>query len=130
MKLLQLDPKWDLTTERATRAIIQKVIKYSVETLKYELNPGLVVLKMQVCFTTTFLPADEAIKKNRDNLRARLKPLEQEILKIRNISVEHEYMRFYRNVVYYVTLASGLGNPAMQAVKIYFPLTPIIILPI
>lgn len=116
MKLLQLDPQWDITAEKANRAMIQKVVKHSVETLKHEFNPGLVVLKMQVNFDTTFLPANEAMAANRENLHTRLKPLEQEILKIRNISTEHEFMKFYRNVVYYVTLLSGLGNPAVHPV--------------
>lgn len=116
VKLLQLAPEWDITAEKANRAMIQKVVKYCVETLKHEFNPGLVVLKMQVYFNSAFSLSDEAIENNRTNLYERLTPLANEILKIRSISTEHEYMKFYRNVVYYVTLFSGLGNPAMQPV--------------
>lgn len=99
--------------------MIQKVVKHCVETLKYELNPGLIVLKIQSYFALSFLPPDEITENNRNGLRARLKPLEQEVLKARNVCfVEHDYMKFYRNVVYYVTLLSGLGNPTVQPVGI------------
>lgn len=118
MKLLQLDPQWEISeTEKANRAVIQKVVKYSVETLKHEFDPGLIVMKMQVFFASSFLPSEKIIENNRSGLRARLKPLEHEILKARNIlNYEHEYTKFYRNVVYYITLLSGLGNPAIQSV--------------
>lgn len=122
VKLLQLDPQWEIAeTEKANRAVIQKVVKHSVETLKQEFDPGLVVMKMQVYFASSFLPSDEIIENNRSGLRVRLKPLEQEILKARNITnYEYEYSKFYRNVVYYITLLSGLGNPAIQSVIISF----------
>lgn len=116
VKLLQLDPQFDITTDKTTRAMIQNIVKYCVDTLKHELNPGLIVLKMQVYFSTAFMPSDEVITNNRENLSLRLKPLQHEILKVRSINSEHEYMKFYKNVVYYVTLLSGLGNPAVQPV--------------
>lgn len=74
---------------------------------------------IQVYFKTSFLSRDEIVEKNRAGLATRLAPLEQEILKVHNVSIEHDFEKFYKRVVYYVTLLSGLGNPALHSVCLF-----------
>lgn len=56
------------------------------------------------------------VKRNRAELLLRLRGLEQEILEVKSINEEEEIEFMYKKIVYYITLASGLGNPTLEAI--------------
>lgn len=116
MKLLSLDPSWGVTEDYVTRQNIQNLIKYVVSKLEDQLAPQIITLKMQFYFSCNFDVKQKFLQKHRTELLERLKTLEQEIIDVKQLEEEEDFDVIYKKIVFYVTLASGLGNPLMEGV--------------
>lgn len=68
-------------------------------------------------FMYCFSLKDEMASKNRSNLQDRLAPLEKEIVQTLGFSNEEDKEKFYKKIVYFTTLLSGLGNPTLPNVS-------------
>lgn len=112
MKLLLLDPKWNiaLDNEDINRIDLQKLVKYALEKLMEEDMPSMVALKMQMYFTCSFDTSQNIILRHRENVKAKLNPLEHEILGFTGDG-EEEKEKLFKQIVYYLTLYFGLGDP-------------------
>lgn len=115
IKLLSLDPSWGVTEDYVTRQKIQNFIKYVVSKLENQLAPQIITLKMQFYFACNFEMKQKLLQKNRSELLERLKTLEQEIINVKKLE-EEDFDMMYKKIVFYVTLASGLGNPLIERV--------------
>ncbi|RZC32461.1 UPF0704 protein C6orf165 -like [Asbolus verrucosus] len=117
IKLLALDPSWGITTNfMINREDVQNFIKFVVAKLEDQLTPSMIVLKMQFYFHCNFSMKQKMLKRNRTELLARLKTLEHEIIDIKVLKEDEEIDFIYKKMVYYITLASGLGNPTLDPV--------------
>jgi hypothetical protein len=117
LKLLALDPTWGITDkDMLNRADVQKFIKYVVSKLENQLTPSMIALKMQFYFSCNFQMKHKMVKRNRSELLIRLRALEQEIVDVKYLAEEDEIDLTYKKIVYYITLASGLGNPTLEPV--------------
>lgn len=120
MKLLHLDPAWGITADvLMNRTSVHKFVEYCVSTMKKHSDPFLVILKVQFHFKKDFLYKDVIIEHNRTALQTRLEPLEKEILQTKKLTQTEDYDKFYKRIVYFVTLLSGLGNPTVSSVRHY-----------
>lgn len=59
------------------------------------------------------------IEMNRRNLRNKLVVLKEDIFTFSKVEDRNDVDALYKKIVYYITLASGLGNPAKPKVKIH-----------
>lgn len=76
----------------------------------------MMTLRMQKYFTCNFeLQEEHAALHQRATLREKLTPLENEILECDSNSSE-DLTRLYRKIIFFITLLSGLGNPATPTV--------------
>ncbi|XP_044268139.1 cilia- and flagella-associated protein 206 [Tribolium madens] len=117
LKLLSLDPTWGITGKDVLdRSDVQNFIKYVVNQLKNQNTPSMITLKMQFYFTCNYQMKQKMVKRNRAELLLRLRGLEQEIIDVKHLNEEDEINLMYKKIVYYITLASGLGNPTIDAV--------------
>lgn len=111
-----MDPSWGVTEDYIPRQKIQNLIKYVVSNLENQLTPQMITLKMQFYFTCNFEIKEKLVQKNRNELLERLKTLEQEIMDVKDLEEEEDFDMMYKKIVFYVTLASGLGNPLIDGV--------------
>lgn len=100
----------------SNRADVQNFIKIVVDKLENQNTHQMITLKMQLYFMCNFQHKQKMVKTNRTELMIRLKPLETEILEFKKVHAEDLSSTLYKKIVYYVVLASGLGNPSLDPV--------------
>lgn len=99
------------------RMKVQKFVRHCVDAIKRHNSPAMVTLRMQMQFMYCFSAKDEMASRNRSNLQDRLAPLEKEIIQTPEFNNEEEKEKFYKKIVYFTTLLSGLGNPTLPNVS-------------
>ncbi|XP_060528945.1 cilia- and flagella-associated protein 206-like [Cylas formicarius] len=114
VNLLKLDPNRGLKKDLLhKREQIQQFIKYVVARMRNTNDPRIATLKLQHTFEISFDSAEQAVRKYRKYLDDRLYSLIMAIIEPERPLQEKEFLR---RVVYYITIASGLGNPKEKLV--------------
>ncbi|XP_044753995.1 cilia- and flagella-associated protein 206 [Coccinella septempunctata] len=113
--LLALDPSWGISKSVLhNRHKIQKFVKYVTMKLANQFDPDIITMKMQLYYNLNCEDRDEMIKKLRSQLTAKLVPLQKDILRVKSVgTADTKLMRkFYKKLIYYMALHSGMGNPS------------------
>ncbi|KAL3269523.1 hypothetical protein HHI36_008589 [Cryptolaemus montrouzieri] len=109
-----MDPTWGLSKNVLhNRHKIQRFVKYVTFKLGHQFDPDIITLKMQLYFTLNCEERNEMIKKLRTQVSTKLLPLQKDILRVKTVgALDSKPMRkFYKKLIYYMTLHSGMGNP-------------------
>ncbi|KAB0798729.1 hypothetical protein PPYR_06609 [Photinus pyralis] len=116
VKLLLLNPSWGILPGTLPhRNDVRYLVKQCVQKLSNQSHSSIVTLKIQHYFKENFENLENMIIKNRADLKARILPLEKDILDA-YVEDEEGLGRLFRKVVYFITLTSGLGNPTDEQV--------------
>ena len=113
-----VDPNWKISLETSdiNRHDVQAFVKFAVGNLSDAFHPSVVALKLQFMFATCFSSPAIVIKNHRDGLLEKLRPLETEIVEASSMNHE-DLQRTFKQMVCYLTLRHGLGNPAVGVVS-------------
>lgn len=123
-----LNPKWkigdrcDLIVERRN---LEKFVKWCTYSLSLRDNVSLEILKLQRYFSYNIIRLNDAVTLKRENLKHRLQRLANEIYKFSSpaSSIDDSNLgETYRQITYYITLLSGLGDPSISIVSFLFNL--------
>lgn len=98
------------------RTNVQQFVKHCVNTFKDQNCPMMIVLKMQLHFQSNYGSKEELVGRNRMAIHSRLAPLENDIVSTPEFECEEDEEKFFRKMVYYSVLLSGLGNPTVTSV--------------
>ncbi|XP_048522875.1 cilia- and flagella-associated protein 206 isoform X2 [Dendroctonus ponderosae] len=117
-KLLLINPNWGIGDDFfSQRQNVQHFVKYVIDDLlKVQDDPKIVTLKIQFYFSCNLERMDYAIEVNRRDLRNKLLVLKEDIFTFSKVEDRNDVDALYKKIVYYITLASGLGNPAKPKV--------------
>lgn len=116
-----MNPNWGIGDDFFNqRENVQHFVKYVIEQLlSKENDPRVVSLKIQFHVTCNMEHMDFVIEMNRKDLKNRLTPLREKIY-----STWHQTNdMLVKRIVYYITLATGLGdpsNPKVILVNVFF----------
>lgn len=119
MKLSALNPKWGLSPDRSiSRSEVATFVEECVKKLCEVHSPRIVCLKMQLAFHTRCTNREDIIESQTNRFLDQLIPVEKELLKVElTKGNEEEIDQIYKQIVVYITLRAGLGNPLDQLVR-------------
>lgn len=115
-----LNPQWhigdtcDLVVQRRE---LEKFVKFCIYNLTIASNPAIETMKMQRYYNFHIEHLDEVVENTRCSLKERLERLEMQI--IIDKDNEGDILHIYQKIVFYITLLSGLGNPAENGVSTF-----------
>lgn len=110
MKLLTLDPKWNISPEKKiNRENIQTLVFFIIEKMKLVQSPSLTTMKMQQHFLSHFLRKATTIENQRQLLRSSADPLLENLMSL--ACTDANKTRFFKRIVLYIALMIDLGNP-------------------
>lgn len=99
---------------------MQQFIRFVIGKFQDQIVPSIVTLKMQFYFGCNFDNRRHFVQRNRTELMAKLEPLRREILETdaSDWMDQDEQLvdKLYKKIVYFITLACGLGNPVLEPV--------------
>ncbi|XP_072398845.1 cilia- and flagella-associated protein 206-like [Diabrotica undecimpunctata] len=117
VKLLLLDPNWDITENVLTsRSNVQKLVYHIINQLESKDSVEMMTLKMQFYFMWSTDNIDQVLSSHRSSLFRRLTPIRDQICITIPPSAETEMDVLKRLIVVYVVFLSGLGNPMKEEV--------------
>uniref|UniRef100_A0A6P7FCQ6 Cilia- and flagella-associated protein 206 n=1 Tax=Diabrotica virgifera virgifera TaxID=50390 RepID=A0A6P7FCQ6_DIAVI len=117
VKLLLLDPNWDITENVLTsRSNVQKLVYHIINQLESKDSVEMMTLKMQFYFMWSTENIDQVLLNHRSSLFRRLTLIRDEICSAIPPSKEAEMDKLKRLIVVYIVFLSGLGNPMKEEV--------------
>nr|XP_023017749.1 cilia- and flagella-associated protein 206-like [Leptinotarsa decemlineata] len=114
--LLIIDPNWGISEKiMEIRSDLQKFIQFVVANLKKPDQPNMVALKIQFNMETHFEVMEQTTSEHRKYRENMLNALKVSVLEP-SFNDRYNISGLLDKIVFYITLASGLGNPYEKAV--------------
>ncbi|KAK9879908.1 hypothetical protein WA026_008409, partial [Henosepilachna vigintioctopunctata] len=114
-----MDPNWGISKNVLhNRHKIQGFVKYVTQKLVYQFDPDIITLKMQLFFSLNCQENDEIVRRLRAQLNVKILPLQMNITRVTYLGAADSKtnQKFYKKLIYYMSLHSGMGNPTHENV--------------